>query len=202
MDRTRQPRQFVWEEIYHRLESSRAALAENFEPSPEERARILRARAKLLAREPESLTNSGLFLEVVEFLLASEHYGVELSSINEICALKHLCVLPGTPDFVLGLIHVRQRIFSVIDIGRFFDLPQRGLTDLNKVLILKSGSMEVGILADAILTVRRVPADDLQGGLPTLTGGRANYLKAITKEALLILDVDKLLADKRILVDD
>ena len=40
---------------------------------------------------------------------------------------------------------------------KFFDLPEKGLTDLNKVLVLKNDRMEFGLLADAILGVRSLP---------------------------------------------
>jgi purine-binding chemotaxis protein CheW len=97
---------------------------------------------------------------------------------------------------------VRGQIVSVIDIKKFFDLPEKGLTDLNKVVILRNGTMEFGILADVILGMRRVALRDIQASLPTLTGIREQYLKGVTRERLVILDADKLLADKNIVVHE
>ena len=191
-----------WGRIHLRLEASRRALERGFAPDPDEKRRILRARAKRLAREPASQVKPAASLEVVEFLLAHERYGIESSYIREICALKDLRPLPATPGFVLGLIHVRGQILSVIDIKKFFDLPEKGLTDLNKVLILRSGAMELGILADAIFSARSIALEDLQPVLPTLTGIRADYVKGVTKDSLVILEMQKLLSDKRILVDE
>jgi purine-binding chemotaxis protein CheW len=62
--------------------------------------------------------------------------------------------------------------------------------------------MEVGILADTIHGVRRIPRRALQPSLPTLTGVRAEYLKGITGERLIVLDADKLLSDSKIVVQD
>jgi purine-binding chemotaxis protein CheW len=110
--------------------------------------------------------------------------------------------MPCAPPFVLGIINVRGQILSVIDIKKFFDLPEKGLTDLNKVIILHSDSTEFGILADVILGVRSVSLSELQPSLPTLTGIRQEYLKGVTKERLVILDAAKLLCDKRIIIHE
>jgi purine-binding chemotaxis protein CheW len=141
-------------------------------------------------------------LEVVEFLLASEHYGIELTHIREIHALSELTPLPGTPAFVMGLANVRGQILSVIDIKKFFGLPEKGLTDLNKVIVVRTQQMELGILADAVLGVRAIGLNELQTSLPTLTGIRAEYLRGITKDPLVVLDVEKILSNEKIVVND
>jgi purine-binding chemotaxis protein CheW len=192
-----------WSEYHRRLETSRSAMQQRLTPSVEERQTILRARARILARErkgDKELPQSQL--EVVEFLLASEHYGIELTYIREIHALSEFTPLPGTPAFVLGLTNVRGQILAVIDIKKLFDLPERGLTDLNKVIVVRTHQMELGILADAVLGVRAVALNEFQTSLPTLTGIRAEYLKGITKDPLVVLDVENILSDEKIVVND
>jgi purine-binding chemotaxis protein CheW len=172
-------------------------------PSVEERRRILQARARLLAqvrKGDKELPQTPL--EVVEFLLASEHYGIELTYIREIHSLSEFTPLPGTPAFVLGLTNVRGQILSVIDIKKLFDLPEKGLTDLNKVIVVRTHQMELGILADAVLGVRAIAPNEFQTSLPTLTGIRAEYLKGITKDPLVVLDMGKILSDEKIVVND
>jgi len=62
--------------------------------------------------------------------------------------------------------------------------------------------MVFGILADAILGVRRISLAEIQPSLPTLTGIREKYLKGITPERTVILDAGKLLADEEIVVQE
>ncbi len=162
---------------------------------------ILRARAKELGRPSDGKTAQES-LEVVEFLLADEKYGVESSYVREIYPLKELTPVPCTPPFVLGIINMRGQILSVIDIKKFFDLPEKGLTDLNKVIIIHNESMEFGILADAVVDVRATPKEEIQPPLPTLTGIREEYLIGITRERVIILDAEKLLTDKKIIVHE
>ncbi|QSV44499.1 chemotaxis protein CheW [Geobacter benzoatilyticus] len=187
-----------WDEIRRRLETARAALASGV--SPEEEARILKTRAAALARDSRPEETAAGQLEILEFLLAYERYGIEMSCVRETCPLKDLTPLPCTPPFVLGLINVRGEIVSVIDLKKFFDLPEKGLTDLNKVIIVHDEDMTFGILADEILGVRLIPDEGTQPSLPTLTGIRDEYLKGITGERTIILDGKRILNDSRIIV--
>ena len=167
-----------------------------------EKQHILRQKAKKLAVEVAGDKVDGQSLEIVEFMLSGERYGIESVHIREVCPLKELTRIPCTPPFVLGVINVRGLVLSIIDIGRFFDLPRQGITDLNRVILLSSGALEFGILADDILGVRLVPLNDIQESLPTLTGIRGEYLKGVTNDRVTILDVDKILSDKKLIVHE
>lgn len=194
------PRRIDWREIRRRLDSARVALERGITPTAEEKKQVLKARAKTLAREPEEDRNAQGQLEVVEFLLAYERYAVASSFVREVCPLKELTLLPGAPAFVAGIINVRGQIVSVVDLKKFFDLPEKGLPDLNKVIILSDGEMEFGLLVDVVVGVRRVSLQEIQPSLPTLTGLRQEYLRGITSQRLVILDVAKILADPRVIV--
>lgn len=191
-----------WDEVRSRIDTLQKYLEHNFEIPEENRKEILRSRAKVLSQEPKKEYQDQESIEILEFTLAYEQYGVESTFIQEVYPLKTLTHLPCTPPFVLGIINVRGRILSVIDIKKFFDLPERGLTDLNKVIILHSASMYFGILADSITGIREIPLTMLQPTLPTLKGIREEYLKGITEKRTIILDAQKLLSDKNIIVNE
>ncbi len=189
-----------WGEIHRRLQRSQAALEQSATPTEDERRMTLRARAKALARELKTDGSEQARIDVIEFVVASEKYAIESSYVREIYPLKELTLVPGTPAFVLGVINVRGQIVSVVDPKQFFGLPEKGLTDLNKVILISDGRMEFGLLADAVLGLRHVPLKELQPSLPTLTGMRAELLKGVTSERLVILDAARLLSDKSLLV--
>jgi purine-binding chemotaxis protein CheW len=188
-----------WEKIHERLAMINRRLEEHWSPGPEETRRILRTRAEDLARGNDGEASGDCF-EVVEFLLGNEHYGLETSYVEDVFPFSDYTPLPGTPPFVFGLVNVRRRIVSVIDIKKFFGLPEKGITDLNKVVIIHNPVMRFGILADDVLAVRNIAADELGPPLPTLTGIRERYLKGVTAERLVVLDAPKLLADDSVIV--
>ncbi|HEX2767685.1 MAG TPA: chemotaxis protein CheW [Geobacteraceae bacterium] len=189
-----------WQMVRKRLDAVNDTLNRGLTPAEEKD--ILKARARALAREPLPEVTASEHLELLEFSLAYETYGVETVYVRETRPLRDITPVPCTPPFVLGLINVRGRIISVIDIKRFFDLPEKGLTDLNKVIIMHDGEMEFGILADSVLGVRTIPLAELQPSLPTLSGVREEYLKGVTNDRTAVLDGKKLLGDQKIVVHE
>jgi len=187
-----------WDDIHRRLERLRLTIERDWVTGPAEIARILHQRAQALAMplsaEPEPE------LEVIEFLLGEEHYGIASSAVREVLALTDLARVPCTPPFVLGIINVRGEIVSVIDLKKFFALPGQDITDLNRVLLLEGRGMLFGILADRLLGVRHLASGKLQRTLPPLGGVHTDYLMGLADDRLVVLDADKLLADRRIVV--
>jgi purine-binding chemotaxis protein CheW len=186
-----------WDDVHRRLESVQGAVERALSPSSEEKRRILKARAEALAQEPAKEKDEPS-LEVVTFLLAYETYGLESRWVREIFPMRELTPLPWNQPFAAGIVNVRGRILPVIDIKKLFDLPEKGLTDLDMVLIIHKGDLELGILADQVLGVRSIPLSLIQPSLPTLTGIREDYLKGVTAERLVILDAEKILTDPRL----
>jgi len=161
---------------------------------------ILKARARVLARETEEAGAVLEFLDIIEFNLAAETYGIESAFVREVYPLKNFTPLPGTPPFVLGIVNVRGQILSVIDLKKFFNLPGKGLGQLNKVIIIRNDRMEFGILADAVLDARPIPLETIQAVPSIVTGIGAEYLKGVTSGRMIILDAEKILCDEKIIV--
>jgi len=189
-----------WSAVHRRLQSVNAAIERAVSPSVGEKNSILKQRARILSQEARNNEAGEEYIEILEFLLAQERYGIETRHIREVYPLKELTPLPSTPPFVLGVVNARGRIVPVVDIKTIFGLPDRGLTDLNKLIIVRANGVELGLLADMIVGVQRVPLQDIQPSLPTLSGIRADYLKGVTKERLVIIDAEKMLLDEKLLV--
>lgn len=190
-----------WNAVHTRLESVERALEQGWFLPPGEKAKILKERAVVLAVEAEEAPPVGEeYLNILEFVIAAETYGFESSFVREVYPLKEFTPLPCTPPFVFGIINVRGRIVSINDIRGIFDLPRKGLTELNKVIILKDKEMEFGVLADAVVGARSIPLSGLQPPPPTLTGIREEYLKGVTAERLVVLDARKMLTNGRLVV--
>lgn len=163
---------------------------------------LLRERAVLLARRPEVAATAGDTLELLEFRLANERYAIETRHVSEVHALRDLTPLPGTPAFVRGIVNLRGRILPVFDLKKFFDLPEQGLTDLHRIIVVHGHDLELGLLADVVVSVRLLAADALSPPLPTLSAIAAEYLKGVSEQRLVVLDLERILADPRIVVND
>ena len=161
---------------------------------------ILRARAEQLARPPEAEAQGTHILEILEFALGKERFGFASSCVREVFPLTEITPLPGLPAHVLGVVNVRGRILSVMDIRRLLEFGNIGLTNLNKAIILHHGDMELAVLADEVTGVYAIDVDEGQHSLPTLSISQEAYLYGVTKDRVVVLDAEKLLASKDLLV--
>lgn len=190
-----------WEKIHRRLEVAETAFQHGSMHTDAEKKEILKKRAKELAGGTLDSDKQVDSVEVVEFLLSQERYGIETSYVHEVCRLREVTSLPGTPSFVYGIMNLRGRIVSVLDARKFFDLPERGLTELNRVAVLRGEGMEFGILVDALLGIRKIAKEELQISLPTLTGIREEFLVGVSRDRTVVLDGRKLLTSKSIVTE-
>jgi len=192
-----------WNAIHRRLSDAQTLADKGWSVTgAAEQKKILKARARTIAQEPPAEVDPEEQIAIIEFLLVYERYAIELSYVREVCSLKDLTSLPGTRPFVVGIINIRGQIVSIIDMKKFFDLPEKGLTDLNKVIVLGNNLMTFGLLVDAVGNVHRISLQDLQPSLPTLTGIRQQYLQGVTSDRLIVLDAARILADPGITIRD
>ena len=89
---------------------------------------ILKERAVLLSRETIHYEISQKKLEILEFKIEKEVYGLETQCVNKVYSLEYLTPLPGLPSFMSGIINIHGLIIPIIDIKKFFDLEETKLT--------------------------------------------------------------------------
>ncbi|MBW8830199.1 MAG: purine-binding chemotaxis protein CheW [Burkholderiales bacterium] len=194
-------RSIDWAKINQRLAKAEEAIMRGQSQAPEARRAALEARARALAAEPAN-ANRGPGMEVIEFLLGSNRYAVPASNVCEVRPLQELTPLPCTPAFVSGIMSAHGRIIAVVDLKKFLDLPESGLTDLNKVIILQHAAMEFGVLADSIVGGHRLLLADLQASFSSSMQHRANCIRGITPQQLTVLDVQGIASDPAFVVDE
>jgi purine-binding chemotaxis protein CheW len=162
---------------------------------------ILKSRADELARPLEERTTGTRVLDVLEFSLARERYAFPATCVREVFRLTEITSLPGLPAYILGVINVRGRILSVMDIRRFLDFADRGLSNLTTAIVLQHGGMELAVLADEVVGAYSIDMSDEQPTLPTLSKKQEEYLRGITADRIAVLDAEKLLSAPEIIVD-
>lgn len=183
-----------WNRLYERIGKLGKVIDRGWAPTEEEQQQILKGRARKLAEEPEAVDESKV-IKIIEFELAYETYALESLWVRKVAPLKDLTPVPGSPPFILGVTNVKGEIITVFDLRKLFSLEDKGLTDFNKLVILRSRDKNYGILADLVGHVREIKQKQFQAS-QTLEKGRENYVKGVTKEHLILLDGKKLLNSK------
>jgi purine-binding chemotaxis protein CheW len=189
-----------WARLKQRLADAEEALTRGQSQSDERRA-SLEARTRAIASGASVLAQRGEGMEVVEFVLGESRYAVPASKVREVRSLHELTPLPCTPAFVSGIMSAHGRIIAVIDLKTFLDLPESGLTDLNKVIILQHADMEFGILADGIVGGHWLPSSQLQAPASSSTRHR-HCVSGVTPRQLMVLDVERIATDPSFVIDE
>lgn len=164
---------------------------------------ILRARAHQLSLvEASTAPTKSKAIEVLEFNIASETYALESIYIREVFQIKDYTPLPCVPAYIVGLISVRRKVLSLIDLCYFFDLPKTIGIIGKKAIILEKNDMEFGILTENVTKISLIPLIEIQASLPTLTAIRQEFLKGVTHDGRIILDPQKLFDNKQLIVNE
>lgn len=161
---------------------------------------ILLERAKNLAKPLEEEKVKDNLIEVLEFFMSGERYALPMNYVKEVTLLRHLTPLPGTPDFILGIMSIRGKVISVTDLRIFFDLPRKGISDYNKIIVLSGKKMEFAILADQVSGVSGMNLNDLSHPPDILKGAGKDFLSGVFPGPLILINADLLLTDKRLIV--
>jgi purine-binding chemotaxis protein CheW len=158
---------------------------------------ILRERAKALARRADT-GQAEPAIELLEFGIGGQAYGIETSHLAGVLPLRQLTPLPGTPSFIAGIVNLRGRVTAVLDLRRFVEVPASGLSDLRHLVHVQGQGLDLCLLATRVAGVRRLRLDELHPAPPGLAGRHPEHLRGIAADGLLLLDVDRLLADPRL----
>jgi purine-binding chemotaxis protein CheW len=153
---------------------------------------ILRQRAAALRKKPADEEDAEQ-IEIVEFAVGAERYGVLATLSREVQSPREISPLPGLPAHVLGLIALRGQIMPVIDLRVLFDLPPATQT-IPLVLILGSGESSIGVLADEVSGVRRIKSAEVQPMPPSVAGKHPELFSGVTADRVAVLRVDQLLS--------
>ena len=189
-----------WDAARARRAAAEAAIADTA-LSEAERDAIFARRAELLAA-PIELDPASTGTPSLVFSLGTERYAVPGWQVREVRAASQVTPLPGTPPFVAGLMNVRGRVISVLDLRPLFGIPSAGAPP-QTAMLLSSPRGDVAVLADDRPTLRWLVEDEL-GPLPP--GGPAGldpaFVRGVTRDLVAVLDAERLLSDPRIVVQD
>jgi purine-binding chemotaxis protein CheW len=191
-----------WDRAYARLEEVRRSLDASGSLPPDEVTRLLRARAQALAKPLEEAAPPAEGLELLVFSLDEERYGIEMAHVREVLPLRDLMPVPRTPSFVLGVMHHRGRILSVLDLRRLLELGGRRVAEGSRVVAVEAGGMTFGVFAEAVMGTVTVGAHEVAPPPVILSGDRPAFLRGVTGEMVALLDLEALARDPRITVND
>lgn len=161
--------------------------------------KVLEERARDLALQDVASADV-LGEEVLIFRLGDGGYSLPARSVHEVQPFENYTPLPAVPSFVIGLVNIRGRLLSAIDIRPLLDIAVRPPDAAAFLLIVGAAGMEVGLLADSVTEVAQGDAE-LAPALSTTAGRGVAWIQGVDRHHNLVLDPNSLLTDPRLLVN-
>ncbi|MEA1960099.1 MAG: chemotaxis protein CheW [Bacillota bacterium] len=125
-------------------------------------------------------------------------YGVPITKVQEIIPMATPTKLPQVPDFVEGIINLRDRIIPIIDIKKRFGMSASAVTGESRSVVVEVEGQTVGIIVDEVSEVLRLSTDNIESPPAVIGGIAADYLTGVGKveeRLLILLDMDKILTE-------
>lgn len=139
--------------------------------------------------------------QYLTFLLDSKLFAFDVLKTREVLSMTDITPIPGTPEYMTGVLNLRGSVVPVMDLRKKFGLRESAYTENTSIIIVEANSGEtviLGALVDAVKGVRRFEENQLEP--PPKVGMKLNLelIHAIgktEKDFVLILNVDKVLSD-------
>src|SRR5271154_4744517 len=136
-------------------------------------------------------------LHIVGFRVGRETYGVPITSLHEIVRVPEITAVPDAPDYLEGVINLRGKIVSVMDLRKRFGEKHAALKKQNRILVVEHGGRLAGLIVDSASEVLKIPADAVEAAPAVFQDGGLNCVTGLGKvggRLVVLLDISKLLA--------
>lgn len=170
-------------------------------PQDEASKSIMAKRTRAIAEKSALRLTSGELHakdKYISFNLNNDYYCIALDYVKEVLKDTSITKVPGTPDFIQGIMNLRGDYITVINLKKFLSLPESENTEKNPVVIIKCNELKLALLIDKINELFEYQSN-LQDE------GKEGYYadEFIYNETLYTgLNIDKISSDKRIIVTD
>ena len=139
--------------------------------------------------------------QVVVFRILSEEYGLEISGIQEIVRYQDITRIPEAPLFIKGIVNLRGQVIPVVDLKRRFYQVDSQVTEDTRIVVVKVGDKTIGIIADEVSEVLRIPEEAIEPTPTLLNSFNQSGIIGVGKlegRLLILLDLENTLSSEEL----
>jgi purine-binding chemotaxis protein CheW len=135
-------------------------------------------------------------LHIVGFQVGRETYGVPIRSVHEIVRVPEITPVPDAPGYVEGVINLRGKIVSVIDLRKRLNQQVSAPSRRNRILVVEHNNRLCGLMVDSASEVLKIPASEVEPASSVFQNAALNCVTGLGKlrgRLIVLLDTAKLL---------
>jgi purine-binding chemotaxis protein CheW len=135
-------------------------------------------------------------LHIVGFRIGRETFGVPIALVHEIVRVPEITSVPDAPDYIEGVINLRGKIISIVDLRKRFGERQITAHKKNRILVVEVENKMVGLVVDAASEVLKIPPSEIDAPPNVFEEGELNYVTGVGKlggRLIILIDLSKIL---------
>lgn len=155
--------------------------------------------SNLVKQSADKKEAADVVLQWVTFKLQEETYGINVMQVQEVLRYTEIAPVPGSPDYVLGIINLRGNVVTVIDTRSRFGLAPADVTENSRIVIIEAEKQVIGILVDSVAEVVYLKQSEIDTAPNVGTDESARFIQGVSNregELLILVDLNKLLSDE------
>ncbi len=130
---------------------------------------------------PEGGNSGDGALLATAFYLAGRLCALDAASVEEVVRLRRITPVPHAPSYLLGVMNLRGKIVSVIDLARKLNFPAATRSEDIRVYILRDGPEQIGLLVDRAADVLELDPAGLEPPPSNLAGLESRFLRGVAR---------------------
>ena len=138
--------------------------------------------------------------QFVIFKLNDEEYGVNIKQVQEICSYQKATFVPNSPEFIQGIINLRNVVIPVINLKDRFRITNSDVVDENtRMIVMNISKGQFGFVVDDASEVISIDENNIEETPEMLMGDGRRYISGIGKvgdRLLVLLDMEQLLNEE------
>lgn len=135
-------------------------------------------------------------LHLVGFKIGKETFGVPIALVHEIVRVPEITAVPDAPDYIEGVINLRGKIVSIVDLRKRFGEKNITRHKKNRILVAEVEGKMVGLVVDAASEVLKMPFGDIEDPPKVFEEGELNYVTGVGKlkdRLIILIELNKVL---------
>ena len=137
-------------------------------------------------------------LEFSTFYVGGALCGINILNIQEINKNFEITRIPQASDYIEGILNLRGRIVTIIDLGKKLGLAPVGKDKNNRNIIVNSEDEHIGLMVDSIADVVLARKDAIEPAPSNIGGVQGKFFQGVLKtekQLIGILDIDEVLKE-------
>ncbi len=150
--------------------------------------------------DPSLVAEETSQLQLVTFEIDQEEFAVNILAVQEINRMMQITPVPEAPAWVEGVVNLRGRIITVIDMRRRFGLEEIPRSNDQRIVVVEIEGRTIGFVVDRVNEVLRIDTSIIEPTPDVVNSKVQNeYIEGVgmlEERLLILLNIERLFNDE------